>query len=238
MHLADLDWLPILRRIVGTAAVAMAFAVIGVWVGNFALRGQVAENLGAGGLLDLLFVLGWVEIVTGAVVLLGFGVGLWFHRLLWAPGVLPVVFGMSLYWGWWLLDRRVDLFGTSGFNDPDPELFRRAVVRMWVMLGVDTVAVALLLVGAVLLLRRNGKSGQADPPSDSRGHGADENNDDVGSVQPQGDGRRGEGQQSGVESHAGTPAAHGVQHGEGRQQAHRQGIGKVVHHRAIQQRLR
>ena len=234
MHLADLDWLPILRRIVGTAAVAMALAVIGVWVGNFALRGQGAENPGAGGLLTMLLVLGWIEIVMGAVVLLGFAIGLWFHRFLWAPGVLAVVFGMSLYWGWWLLDRRVDLFGTSGFNDPDPELFRRAVVRMWVMLGVDALAVLLLLVGAVLLLRRTGRSGQADPPSDSRGEGADENNHDVGSLQLQGDGGRDEGQQAGVEGDAGAPAAQGVQHGEGREQAHRQGIGKVVHHRAIQ----
>ena len=194
MHLAELDWLPILRRSVGAAAVVMALAVIGVWLGNLALRGQLVENPGMSSILDLLLVLGWIEIVTGAAVLLGIAAGLWFHRPLWAPGVLAVVLGMSLYWGWWLLDRRVDLFGTSGFNDPDPELFRRAVVRMWVMLGVDILAVVLLVVGAVLLLRRTGRSGQADPASDPRGQGADDDNDDVGSLQLQGDGGRREGQ--------------------------------------------
>lgn len=194
MHLAELDWLPILRRSVGAAAVVMALAVIGVWLGNLALRGQLVENPGMSSILDLLLVLGWIEIVTGAAVLLGIAAGLWFHRPLWAPGVLAVVLGMSLYWGWWLLDRRVDLFGTSGFNDPDPELFRRAVVRMWVMLGVDILAVVLLVVGAVLLLRRTGRSGQADPASDPRGQGADDDNDDVGSLQLQSDGGRREGQ--------------------------------------------
>lgn len=154
MRLAEFDWLPILRRVVGVAAVAMALAVVGVWGGNFALRAAANQADGLDRILDRLLVLGWVEIVAGIAVLLGLTAGLWLHRPLWAPGVLPVVLGMVLHWGWLLLDRRVDLFGTSGFSDPDPELVRRAVARMWVMFAADSLAVLLLLLGAVLLIRR------------------------------------------------------------------------------------
>lgn len=213
MHLADVDWLPILRRTVGAAAILMALAVVGVWVGNFALIGQAAEATGAGAGLETLLVLGWVEIIAAAAVVLGLAVGLWFHRPLWAPGVLFVVLGMALHWGWWFLDRRVDMFGTSGFNDPDPELFRRAAVRMWVMLGFDSLAVLLLLLGAVLLFRRARRSGQAGAPSESGGESTDDDNDDVGSLELQGDGSGDEGQQAGVNGDALTPAAKRVEHG-------------------------
>jgi len=116
MHWADIDWLPILRRTVGAAAIVMALAVVAVWAGNFAITKEVVESLGPDAIINLLTTLGWIEIVAGAVVVLGLAAGQWFHRPLWAPGVLFVVLGMALHWGWWLLDRRVDLFGTSGFT--------------------------------------------------------------------------------------------------------------------------
>ncbi|HEY3339910.1 MAG TPA: hypothetical protein VGK18_15525 [Propionicimonas sp.] len=211
MHLADVDLLPLLRRIVGGAAIVMALAVVAVWVGNFLLTKEVVEALGADAIINLLSTLGWIEIVAGAVVVLGLAAGQWFHRPLWAPGVLFVVLGMALYWGWWLLDRKVDLFGTSGFNDPDPELFRRAAVRMWVMLGIDSLAVVLLILGAVLLLRRVAGSGQADAASDGSGEGSGDDHDDVGRPELQGDGAGSEGQQAGVQRDAGAAATHGVQ---------------------------
>lgn len=213
MHLADVDWLPILRRTVGAAAVAMALAVVGVWLGNFAFIGQSSDAARVDAVLGTLLILGWVEIVTAAAVVLGLAVGWWFHRPLWAPGVLFVVLGMALHWGWWFLDRKVDLFGTSGFNDPDPELLHRAAVRMWVMLGVDALAVLLLLLGAVLLFLRTGGSGQARAASEGGGESTDDDNDDVGSLELQGDGARQERQQAGVEGDALAPAAKRVQHG-------------------------
>jgi hypothetical protein len=217
MRSADLDKLSILRRTVGTAAAVMAFAVVAVWAGNFGLTEEVVEALGADAIINLLTTLGWIEIVAGAVVVLGLAAGQWFHRPLWAPGVLFVVLGMALHWGWWLLDRRVDLFGTSGFNDPDPELLRRAAVRMWVMLGIDSLAVVLLVLGAVLLLRRVAGSGQADATSDRSGERAGDDHDDVGGLELQGDGTRGEGKEAGVQRDAGTPAAQRVQDRQGRE---------------------
>jgi hypothetical protein len=217
MHWPDIDWLPILRRTVGAAAIAMALGVIAVWAGNFALTKEVVETLGPDAIINLLTTLGWIEIVTGAIVVLGLAAGQWFHRPLWAPGVLFVVLGMALHWGWWLLDRRVDLFGTSGFNDPDPELLRRAAVRMWVMLGIDSFSVALLLVGAVLLLRRAGRSGQAYAAADGSSEGSDDDHDDVGGLELQGDSAGGEGEQAGVQRDAATAAAHGVQDRQGRE---------------------
>jgi hypothetical protein len=212
MHWPDTDWLPILRRTVGAAAIVTALGVVAVWAGNFAITKEAVEALGPDAIVNLLTALGWIEIVAGAVVVLGLAVGQWFHRPLWAPGVLFVVLGMALHWGWWLLDRRVDLFGTSGFNDPDPELPRRAAVRMWVMLGIDSFSVALLLVGAVLLLRRAGRSGQAHAAADGSSYGAGDDHDDVGGLELQGDGAGGEGEQAGVQRDAATPATHGVQH--------------------------
>ncbi len=216
MHLADVDWLPILRRTLGIAAVVMALGVVSVWIANFAI-GQVAQIAGADNTLILLMTLGWIEIVAGGVVLLALAAGLWFHKPLWAPGVLAVVLGMALHWGWWFLDRKVDLFGTAGFNDPDPELVRRAAVRMWVMFGIDALAVGLLLLGAVLLFRRTGRSGQADAASDRGGERAGDDHDDVGSLELQGDGTRGEGKEAGVQGDAGTPATQRVQDRKGRE---------------------
>jgi hypothetical protein len=217
MHSPNTDWLPILRRTVGAAAIVMALGVVAVWAGNFAITKEAVEAFGPDTIVNLLTTLGWIEIVAGAVVVLGLAVGQWFHRPLWAPGVLFVVLGMALHWGWWLLDRRVDLFGTSGFTDPDPELLRRAAVRMWVMLGIDSFSVALLLVGAVLLLRRAGRSGQAYAASDGSSEGSDDDHDDVGGLELQGDSSGGEGQQAGIQRDAATPAAHGVQHSQGRE---------------------
>ena len=217
MHGADVDWLPILRRTVGAAAIVMALAVVAVWAGNFTLTRETVEALGADAVITLLTTLGWIEIVAAVLMVLGLAAGQWIHRPLWAPGVLFVVLGMALHWGWWLLDRRVDVFGTSGFTDPEPELFRRAAVRMWVMFGVDVFSVALLLLAAVLLLRRAGRSWQSHSPADGSGESAGDDHHDVGSLQLQGNGARSEGEKAGVQNDARAPATHGVQYRQGRE---------------------
>ena len=101
--------------------IVMALAVVGVWMGNFAppRAGRQKPRAQDAG-LETLLVLGWVEIIAAAAVVLGLAVGLWFHRPLWAPGVLFVVLGMALHWGWWLLDRKVDMFGTVRLQRPRP----------------------------------------------------------------------------------------------------------------------
>ena len=212
MDLAERDWMPILRRTVGTAAIVMALAVVGVWAGNFSLTRVVVETVGTDTVMGALTTLGWIEIVAAGAVVLGLAAGLWFHRLLWAPGVLAVVLGMVLHWGWWGLDREVDLFGTSGFNDPDPELLQRAAVRMWVMFGADAIALTLLFFGAVLLFRTNHRSGQADPTSDRSGERTDEDHDDVGRPELQRDAGGDQGEYARVDGNARTAAAERVQY--------------------------
>ncbi len=166
MHLADINWLPVLRRTVGIAAIVMALAVAAVWAVNLSMTTAAVAEAGANGFYFALLTLAWLEIITAFAVLAGLAVGGWLHRPLWAPGVFAVVVGMAMHWGWWVLDRKVDLFGTSGFNDPDPELVRRAAVRMWVMLGFDSLAVLLLLLGGALLLRRARPAGPAPDVAD------------------------------------------------------------------------
>lgn len=214
MDPAERDWPTILRRTVGSAAIVMALAVVGVWGGNVAITQFAVDAGGASPALDALMTLGWIEIVAGAAVVLGLAAGHWFHRPLWAPGVLAVILGMALHWGWWVLDRQVDLFGTSGFNDPDLELFRRAAVRMWVMFGADTLAVLLLLFGAFLLFRTKSGSGQADAPSDRGSEAADDDDDDVGRLELERNGAGHQGKYARVEGDARTPSAERVQHSQ------------------------
>jgi len=214
MNLTERDWIPILRRTVGTAAIVMGLAVVGVWAGNFSLTKVVVESVGTDLVIGALTTLGWIEIIAAGAVVLGLAAGLWFHRLLWAPGVLAVVLGMALHWGWWGLDREVDLFGTSGFNDPDPELLQRAAVRMWVMFGADAVALILLFFGAVLLFRTKHRSGQADAPSDRSGERTDKDHDDVGRFELQRDAGGHQGEYAGVEGNARTATAERVQYGQ------------------------
>lgn len=142
----------VLARVVAVAAVALGLCIVAVWVANLALTKAVTDEVGAEPIVMAMAVLGWVELGLAVVVVAGLATGAWLHRPLWARGVASVIVGMVLHWGWWLLDRRVDLFGTSGPDLSPAELVARVDARMWTTLGIDVAAVLALLLGGVLLL--------------------------------------------------------------------------------------
>ncbi|MFT4109982.1 hypothetical protein [Propionicimonas sp.] len=142
-----------LRLVVAAAAIAQALCLVLVWIVNLWLSAALVDEVGADGIVLALSVLGWVELALGVVVLGGLAVGVWLHRPLWARGVATVTLGMVLHWGWWLADRRFDLFGLDRIDIADPAYLGRVEVRLWANLGVDVVAVAALVLGGVLLLR-------------------------------------------------------------------------------------
>lgn len=142
----------VLARVVAVAAVALGLCIVAVWVTNLALTKAVTDEVGAEPIVMAMAVLGWVELGLAVVVVAGLATGAWLHRPLWARGVASVIVGMVLHWGWWLLDRRVDLFGTSSPDLSPAELVARVDARMWTTLGIDVAAVLALLLGGVLLL--------------------------------------------------------------------------------------
>jgi hypothetical protein len=166
---ARFGWWPVLQFVVAIAAMALGVSVVLVWAANFALTEAVTSTIGEDAVVTSMQVLGWVELGLSVVVLAGLAVGAWLHRPLWARGVASVIVGMVLHWGWWVLDRRFDLFGMAALSEGDPLLVARAEARLWTMLTIDVVAVLALVLGGVLLVRHRSR-GQDD--------GADDEEDD------------------------------------------------------------
>ncbi len=157
---ARIGWWPILHLVVALSALAHGLIIVLVWAVNLALAG---DRVAAAGVVGTMLALGWVEIALGALVIGGLAVGTWLHRPLWGRGVASVILGMVLHWGWWLIDRRFDVFGTAALAVGDPALVGRLEARLWTMLAVDVVSVLLLLLGGFLLLRHRPRSvGEAD----------------------------------------------------------------------------
>ncbi len=145
-------WWHRMRRAVAVASITFGLSLVGAWLASVSLSGQVTDEAGAAGVRSWLQFLGWLEIGLSVVVIGGLAAGAWLHRPLWARGVATVIVGMVLHWGWWVLDRRFDLFGTSGLTEGDPALVVRTEVRLWAMLAADALAVLALVVGGLVLL--------------------------------------------------------------------------------------
>lgn len=141
-------WWPLLHVVVACAAIGQGVCLVLVWAANLALAGDAAAE----GVVAAMQWLGWLELALSVLVVGGLAVGAWLHRPLWARGVAAVILGMALHWGWWLLDRRVDMFATTVPGDVTPELLARVELRLWTMLGVDALSLLLLVLGGVLLL--------------------------------------------------------------------------------------
>jgi hypothetical protein len=156
-----------LSRIVATAALATALCLVVVWTTNLALTRAIAEEGDTGPIVSALNVLGWVELGLAVVVVGGLAVGAWLHRPVWARGVASVIVGTALHWGWWLLDRHVDPFRVN-LPDADDGLLGRVTARMWTTLGVDVLAIGALVLGGVLLLRRERPAVEADDVEPAR----------------------------------------------------------------------
>lgn len=159
-----------LRLVVAGSSLLLGLTLVAVWVANFALSRTADETVDGDAIVSLLAALGWVVIVLTGVVVLGLAVGAWLHRPLWARGVALVMTGMVLYWGWWLLDHRMDLFGMNALAPDDPALYPRAEARLWTTLGLDVAAVLALLAGGALLLLHREPVAQPDDdqPADAQ----------------------------------------------------------------------
>jgi hypothetical protein len=140
-------WWPILHLVVALSAIAQGVIFVLVWAANLAFA---QDPEGGEVIVSAMVALGWVEIGLAGVVVIGLAVGAWLHRPLWARGVASVILGMVLHWGWWLLDRKVDVFGT--WNVEVADLAVRLERRLWTMLAVDVAAVVALVLGGLLLL--------------------------------------------------------------------------------------
>nr|WP_300151300.1 hypothetical protein [Propionicimonas sp.] len=154
---ARFGWWPVLQFVVAVAAIALGVSLVLVWAANLALTEAVTSTIGQDAVVSSMQVLGWVELGLSVIVLAGLAVGAWLHRPLWARGVASVIVGMTLHWGWWVLDRRFDLFGMAGLPEGDPLLVSRAEARLWTMLAIDVAAVLALVLGGVLLVRHRSR---------------------------------------------------------------------------------
>lgn len=141
-----------LRLVVAWSSLATALALVLVWIGNFAL-GATPQEVGAPLVLESLDVLGWFELGTSSVAILGLAVGVWFHKPLWARGVALVMIGLALHWGWWIIDRTVDVFSLGTLDPSDPQLLQRVSIRFWLTFALDLVALPCLIIGGIALLR-------------------------------------------------------------------------------------
>lgn len=141
-----------LRLVVAWSSLATALALVLVWIGNFVLD-TTAPDGSAQVVLESLDILGWFELATSVVAILGLAVGVWFHKPLWARGVALVMIGLAIHWGWWILDRTVDVFGLGMLDPSDPQIVQRVSIRFWLTFALDLVAVPLLVAGGVALLR-------------------------------------------------------------------------------------
>lgn len=156
----DLDWLAIVRRATGVAALVVAGASALNVASNFLIIEPVLLALGADGIHLALQTVWWLQVAASLVVLVGLIAGWRLDRPVWARGVTPVALGMVVLWGWWLLNRYVDLWGWSSLSPEqvehsadDPELLRLSYLSVFTWVAVEIVAIVLLVVGAVRLLR-------------------------------------------------------------------------------------
>lgn len=158
--MGELDWLAIVRRATGVAAIVVAAALTLTTALNFLLIEPVLSAVGAEAIGFAFDSLWWLQIIGSLVVLAGLIAGWRLDRPVWARGVTPVALGMVVLWGWLLLNRHVDLWGWSRLTQEqvdrlpaDPELLRLSYLSTFTWVTIHALAVALLVVGAVRLLR-------------------------------------------------------------------------------------
>lgn len=143
-------------RATGIAAIVVAVTEGLGWVGQFSIVEPVIAVIGAEGFFWIFRILWIIELVATAVAAAGLIVGWRCSRPLWARGVGLVAAGLLLNWGWWALDRYVDLWGyrqivTTG-DEPNPELVRISLIELGVSVAVSVAVIVLLLWGGRRLL--------------------------------------------------------------------------------------
>jgi hypothetical protein len=160
----------VVQRVTGVAALVGAAAIALSWVANFLIIQPIIDVIGVDGFSWIFAGVFWLKGLASLAVLAGLAAGWRLSRPLWASGLIPVALGLVLQWGWWLLDRQVDLWGMSRYGVDDatgevrPELSQLAALSTTVSLAVSVVAIALLVFGGLRVLRS---------PISSRDEGSD-----------------------------------------------------------------
>ncbi len=147
--------LSVAARVTGIAAIVLGAAELLSWVASFSMVEPVVAVIGSHGFFLFFEVLWIVMVAATAVAAAGLIVGWRWSRPLWAPGIGLIASGLVLRWGWWLLDRFVDIWNIARFTgaDPaDPELVWTGQAALLVDVGVSIVVIVLLLWGGRRLL--------------------------------------------------------------------------------------
>lgn len=154
--LARVD-LSVAARVTGIAAVVLGAAELLSLAAGFSLTQAAYAVLGTDGFFWIFQILWIIKVAATAVVAAGLIVGWRQAPLLWTPGIGQVALGLVVNWGWWAVDRFVDVWQLGRFTgvDPsDPDLVNTLRAAEWVNLAADVVSVALLISGGIRLLVR------------------------------------------------------------------------------------
>jgi hypothetical protein len=148
----------ILRRVTGVAALTAAGAMLAGLVWGFLIIQPVIDLIGADGIGIVGDVSFTLEAVASATVVVGAVLGWRLHRPVWVRGLLPTLGGLTLNWGWWLLDRNVDLWGVDRFltedgGPPSPELLQLGLIATSVIVAISLLAIGLVGYGGNQILR-------------------------------------------------------------------------------------
>jgi len=149
--------LAIVQRVTATAALVAAGGLSLGLIFNFLIIQPIVDAIGADGINLALELVWWPTVLASLVVVLGLIFGWRLAQPVWARGLVPSALGLVINWGWWKLDRAVDLWGfnrfTSQGDDLAPELFRLGLIATVVNVSISVVAIALLTYGGVRILR-------------------------------------------------------------------------------------
>jgi hypothetical protein len=144
-------------RVTGIAAIVVAAAELLSQVAGFSMTQAVYAVLGDDGFFWIFRVLWIILLAATAVVAGGLIVGWRQAPLLWTPGIGPVVLGLVLRWGWWVVEQYADIWGFHQIvvtgDEPSPELVRLSQLAQGVDVAVSILVIALLVTGGVQLLR-------------------------------------------------------------------------------------
>ena len=166
---ADAD-LRMAARVAGIAAIVLGAAELLSWVVGFSMTEAAVAAIGGDAFAGILHIDWIVKLVATAVVAAGLFVGWRQAPLLWTPGIGQVALGLVVRWGWWAVDRYVNVWHLErfiGVDPADPDLLNTLRASEWVNMATSVVAVALLLSGGIRLVVRARSGRRSTEPSDS-----------------------------------------------------------------------
>lgn len=188
---ASLVWA---KRATGIAGLVAGGGMVVSLALNFSLTPAVVDTIGVEALTMMFNGAAWLTNIGSLAVLIGFGWGRWLSRPFWARGLVPLLLGLGVGWGWYLLNRYVDLWGVQAQLASGVEVPAVGWLPTVVIFAVSTAAAVLVVFGAVRVLGSplptasaepgdTGRSGQAEAASEGSGDRSDDDDHDVGRAQ-------------------------------------------------------